>query len=256
MKVSNVLGLLALLFLLGATANAQNDIVRLKNGSFIRGTILEYIVDDHIKIKTEEGKIYEYPASELLRTESASKGVPKTYTVKTKGYYNFTTFGLMFGRNSYYGLAANPGIYMVNGWQLNPHLLVGLGTGLEFLDYGGKVPLTIDARWNLLKGLVTPVVGLNVGYTLAMRSRAYIVDWWSDQQVMKSYGGITTGLNFGIRGYCGPHFGLTASAGYRFQKLKTLYNEGFWNGTEMVYHEVLAKSYMNRFTLGFGFLFN
>jgi hypothetical protein len=256
MKNWKYLGLFCLLFLTGIAAKAQNDVVHLKNGSFIRGTIIEYIAGDHVKIKTEEGKIYEFSAAELAKAEtggSPRKG-PKLFTFKTKGYYNITSLGFMFG--NHYGLKLNPGLYTVNGWQWNEHLMTGLGLGIEYLDYGGKIPITAEARWNFLKGAVTPFAGLSAGYTVPTGPGVAYVDWWGGPMNNKNYGGITTGLNFGIRSYSGPHVGLTFQAGYRFQKFKTRYDETFWLGTEPVTHEVIAKSYLQRFTLGFGLLFN
>ncbi len=253
MKTTKILGLFALLLLAGFVAQAQNDVIRLKNGSFIRGTIIEYIAGDHVKIKTEEGKIYEFPASELARAETESKSIPKTYAVKTKGYYNITSVGMMFGNK--YGINVNPGLYTVNGWQWNEHLMTGLGLGIEYVEYGGKFPITADVRYNLIKGNVTPWVGILGGYTAANKGQMYY-DWWGSPSVIRNYGGITTGANFGIRAYCGPHVGITANIGYRFQKLKARYNETFWNGFEEVTHEVTSKTYLNRFSMGFGLLFN
>lgn len=254
MKNPRILGLLALLMLFGMVAHAQNDIVRLRDGSFIRGTIIEYIVDDHVKIKTEEGKIYEFPASEMLRAESNSKSVPNTFTINTKGYYNITSVALMFGSREWGGMALHAGIYTVNGWQWNERWMTGLGLGMEYMEQGGKYPITADLRYNILKGKVTPYAGLSVGYTAASRGRS--VDWWGGPTVLRNYGGITAGGSFGIRAYSGPHVALTANFGYRFQKLKVKYNETFWNGFETVNHEVMSKSYLNRFVLGFGLLFN
>ncbi len=252
MKISKIFALLIVAMLFGTAINAQNDIVRLKNGSFIRGTIIEYIAGDHVKIKTEEGKIYEFPASEMLRAESDTKSIPKTYTVKTKGYYNITSIGLMFGNK--YGININPGIYSVNGWQWNEHLMTGLGLGIEYVEYGGKFPITADVRYNILKGNVTPWVGVMGGYTAANKGQMY--DWMGFPAMIRNYGGLTSGASFGIRAYCGPHVGITANVGYRFQKLKARYNESFWNGFETVTHEVTSKTYLNRFVMGFGLLFN
>lgn len=258
MKYNKVVSLFSLLLFLGAATHAQNDVLRLKDGSFIRGTIIEYITGDHVKIKTEEGKYYEFPAADVLRVDGGNGPVarlPKVFEVKTKGYYNILGVGLMFG--SRYGININPGIYMVNGWQWNAHLMTGIGMGVEYMYDGGKFPLTADVRWKFLEGRISPYVQVNCGYTVASRGHGYYYDWWGNGDVLRNYGGITSGASVGVLSHSGPHVGIVMSAGYRFQMLKTRYNEYTWlNGNEPVVHEVTTKSYLNRFTLGFGLLFN
>jgi hypothetical protein len=261
MKQWKIVCLLSLFLLMGFALHAQNDIVRLKNGSFIRGTIIEYIAGDHVKIQTVEGKIYEFPASEIERADAGSGGVtsvrriPKEYEIKTEGYYNVTSIGLMFG-SAMWGPQVNPGVYTVNGWQWNPHLQTGLGIGMEYFDFGGKMPITADVRFNILKGKVTPFFGGHAGYTVATSKTGRHWDWWGEPLNNRNFGGITSGLVFGFRSYCGPHLAITMHGGYRFQKFRSIYDEQFWNGAEMITHEVESKSYLHRFNLSFGLQFN
>ncbi len=256
MKQWKILGLLGLLLFASMTLRAQ-DVVRLQDGSFIRGTILEYIAGDHVRIKTEEGKVYEYAAADIKSTESGviqNGHVRKPIVLKTKGYYNITGLGLNLG-NNYGSLTGSAGLYVVNGWQWNKHLMTGLGVGLEHLDRAVRVPLTIDARWKFGEGSITPYVGLNGGYTLSGRSNSYY-DYMGRGNAVENKGGITTGAQVGFMAQIAPHMGLNVSAGYRYQVFTSKYDQGFWNGTEYISMPVTQKSYLNRVTLGFGLLFN
>jgi hypothetical protein len=256
MKQWKTFGLLVLLVCAGVVLKAQ-DIVRLKNGSFIRGTIIEYIADDHVRIKTVDGKVYEYPAADVLSTDVGEANVGrsrKPLVIKTKGYYNITTLGLNLG-NNYGSLTRSPGLYTVNGWQWNAHLMTGIGVGLEHLQGAVRAPLTADVRWKFLPGSFSPYVGLNGGYTLSGRAQSYYYfDGWG--QSTENKGGITTGAQVGFISQVGPHLGLTASVGYRYQKFTREYTQGFWNGTTTVPIWVTERSYLHRVTLGFGLMFN
>jgi hypothetical protein len=257
MKQWKTLGLLGLLFLASMALQAQ-DVVRLQDGSFVRGTILEYIAGDHVRIKTEEGKVYEYAAADIKSTESGviqSGNVRKPIVPKTKGYYNITGLGLNLG-NNYGSLSASAGFYMVNGWQWNKHLMTGLGVGLEHLDRAVRVPLTIDTRWKFGEGTITPYVGLNAGYTLSGRSNNYYYYDRGGVNSTQNKGGVTTGAQVGFMAQVAPHMGLNVSVGYRYQVFTSKYDQGFWTGTEYISLPVVERSYLNRVTLGFGLLFN
>jgi hypothetical protein len=53
--------------------SANDDIVHLKNGTMIRGTIFEQIPKNYIKIKTLEGKIQKYKFSEISKIVKAEE---------------------------------------------------------------------------------------------------------------------------------------------------------------------------------------
>jgi len=70
---------LALVLLISSLSTAQQpatDILFLKNGSIIRGQILEFNAGTNVKIKTADGSIFVYPASDvekIVKEESATK---------------------------------------------------------------------------------------------------------------------------------------------------------------------------------------
>lgn len=258
MNISKTICALALLLTAGLALHAQ-DVVTLKNGSFIKGTIIEYIVDDHVRIKTEEGKVYEYPASDVQSTQLAGQApagspvVRKPLTIKEKGYYNLTGFHLAFGNN--YGLNAGAGLSTENGYQWTKRLMTGASVGVEYLNEATRVPLTVNVRYKLLDGPVTPFAGVFAGYTLSGKPQSYYYES-SLAADEKNYGGFTSGAQVGLLAYCAPHFGIFATAGYRYQKFTRDYAEYYWSGTQMIPYMVTEQQYLHRVTLGLGFLFN
>jgi hypothetical protein len=64
-----VIVLCCLSFLASQAFSQQMDIVRLKNGSVIKGTIIELIPDKTVKIETSDGSIFVYNLSEVEKIE-------------------------------------------------------------------------------------------------------------------------------------------------------------------------------------------
>ena len=66
MKRYVLLTLLALL--ISSITNAQQiDCVHLKNGSILKGIIIEQIIGESIKVQTDDGSIFVYKMSEVLK---------------------------------------------------------------------------------------------------------------------------------------------------------------------------------------------
>ena len=60
--------LMLTIFSLGLTAQeSYQDVVYLKNGSIIKGTIIEQVPNESIKIQTADGSIFVYKMSEILK---------------------------------------------------------------------------------------------------------------------------------------------------------------------------------------------
>lgn len=67
MKKKTILS--ALLLCLAATLHAQTpgNIIYLKNGSIIKGNVVESVPNQHIKIRTSDGSIFVYQMSDVDR---------------------------------------------------------------------------------------------------------------------------------------------------------------------------------------------
>lgn len=50
------------------TINTTVDVVYLKNGSIIKGSIIEMVPDQHIKLKTSDGSLFVFNVSDVLKT--------------------------------------------------------------------------------------------------------------------------------------------------------------------------------------------
>jgi len=111
--------LLALLLIftnsLAAPPPVLEDVVYLKNGSLIRGTIMEQIPGETIKIQTRDGNLLVYKMSEVLKITKEARPVPVTKPAvpgKTKpaaSGYLFNPLGfLQFGPTFELEFASSP----------------------------------------------------------------------------------------------------------------------------------------------------
>jgi hypothetical protein len=252
MKAIKIFAAMAFLLLGGLSARAQNDLVRLKDGSVVRGTVIEYIVGDHIRIRTDEGNVHEFKANQIEKTSVGGKA---SIELKTRGYFNISALQVAIGNNGYRAVAT-PGFTMVNGWQWNDHLLTGLGVGIESMGDQMQAPIFLDGRWKFFKGSFSPFAGAMAGYALPLQGtgRYYYYDF-APNYIDKNYGGITLGAQAGFMAQMGQHFGMTGAIGYRYQNQRRDYTQYYWQNGEYITYPVSERSQLNRLTMNFGLIF-
>lgn len=90
--------ILAQLFLMCSSVLSQSnlqDIIHLKNGSIVRGTIIEQVPNETIKIKTNDGNIFVFKMSEIQKIVKDEATVqPNKATTRLKS--PLTAFALSF----------------------------------------------------------------------------------------------------------------------------------------------------------------
>ena len=86
-----------------------------------------------------------------------------------------------------------------HGAQINPYIYVGGGLGIYYdLYYGAAVPIYADFKVNVLKGRISPVLDMRLGYSAG--------------EISGLYASIMPGCQFGLKGKTA----LTLSLGYEF----------------------------------------
>lgn len=174
---------------------SQSDrVVKLKNGSEIRGTIQD-TNEEQTTLLTRDGSILVFKSEEIVSIE---KFVPK---VSSAGVFTRASIGILGGDQ------ISPSIQLTNGYSFNPHWDLGLKTGIESFWGNWFVPVMASARFNLLKRAFTPFVNIDGGYEVPMSN-------WEGNK-----GGITTGASLGVTKICGNRLGFSTSLGYRFARL-------------------------------------
>ena len=194
----------------------SHDALYLKNGSIIRGKIIEH-TSEVIRIRTNDGSEWVFPSSDMDRIEKEST----QQVVSPKGYQGYFSGGAVFGRDRY-GLDLHGGVIMVNGYRFLDRYYAGLGIGIESFD-GPIAPLFLDGRYDLLLGETRPFVFSKLGW-------AWQLDG-TNSSTYKNHGGLMTEAGIGLQRYIGKSIGLVFSIGYRHQRLAYTYTDS-WTGSK------------------------
>lgn len=229
--------LMAMLFSAQVCAQGNwQDVVYLKNGSVIRGMIVEQVPNKSLTVKTPDGSVFicdmvdvvkitkeENPKGRSAcssRTEKAVNG----YT----GYKGFADMGLTGG--DYGSLEWST----THGCQIIPaRLFVGAGIGIQYFgdwDYSDNfatygIPLYVDVRSNLLTSKISPFFDFKLGYA-----------GLSGDNVSFGDGGIYVSPSIGVSFRFNRKFGLNVLTGYTYQKVSYLYDWDYSNGNYHIYN--------------------
>lgn len=156
----------------------MQEVVYLKNGSVIRGTIIEQVPNQSIKIQTIDGSIFIYNFDEV---EKLTKEMPHKNQANTNlsnkyditGYRGFVDLGYTFGFGNWGENRVE--INTSHGYQFNQYIYVGGGTGVHYYTSSRSVgiPLFVDFKGNFLTGAIVPYAGARIGYSF---DAAYSLD--------------------------------------------------------------------------------
>lgn len=83
-----------------------------------------------------------------------------------RGYHGFLDFGYTIGTGDFHGIGRTD-FSTSHGYQFNPYFFLGAGVGYQYCDKAdfGVIPVFLDARYNMMKGRITPFLGLKAGYS-------------------------------------------------------------------------------------------
>lgn len=195
---------LAIMGVMEAASQTIQEVVYLKNGSIIRGTIVEQRPNESLTIKTSDGSVFickidevekiakdvtadkvqestvddivEVPQKEPQETadvtQQTSESEKKDYSNygwgKSPRYRGF--FGLSCVVDDEYDDNTSVSFYMSHGCQIIPYVYVGIGVGgIHWTRYDEwSVPLFVNARGELhrlFKKNFSPYVDMKLGYS-------------------------------------------------------------------------------------------
>lgn len=154
---------------------AQNvqEVVYLKNGSVVRGNVIEQVPNVSLKIQTADGSVFAYQMSEVDKiTKEESRYVGRNYSPFNNhsgndiGYRGYIDLGYTLGT----GIFALDRIELTtsHGYQIIPYLYVGAGAGVSYyLDYDSfALPIFANVRAYILDNSISPYVDLKIGYSV------------------------------------------------------------------------------------------
>ncbi|WP_417010047.1 DUF481 domain-containing protein [Bacteroides congonensis] len=177
--------LLTLLLSISTYVTAQNytEVVYLKNGSVIKGVIIEQVPNVSLKIKTGDGSLI---ICQMNDVEKIIKEERYTRDYRTdidnrkaarntlKGYKGFVDFGYIADLSDYD--ANKVEISTSHGYQFNNYFYLGGGVAADFYTDADliAVPIFVDFRANFINKKVTPFADIKTGYSVGDVEGAYV----------------------------------------------------------------------------------
>lgn len=223
--------------LLTTAQTKSEDVIYLKNGSILRGEILERTDSQTIKIETVGRNVIVVMRQNVQRIGREEIPDPDPQYYKETGYVNNTGIDILTG-----GGATSVGFRMVNGYRFNPQLSAGLGIGFVLYDDPQNlVPIYLDLKYKLKRANSTPFVFFKTGFSFSVMSD-------DDLEVVDHDGGFMFSSGVGIQFETSENFGLYFTAGYNLDNSK--YELEQWND-DIIETEINYR----RLVLGFGFSF-
>jgi hypothetical protein len=231
--------------------SGKHDVVYLKNGSIVKGSILVLDPEKFVKLKTRDHNIWVF---EMKQIDSISRPVKAKTPLKT-GYFNLSELGILAGNTSN-AKRAPLTLMNVNMWRFENGISAGLGVGVHFFNET-YLPVVADFRYHLRRSGPVPFASVQAGYSIPLggtynqqyyyaydsRSSIYPGPTPGNQNV-SARGGLLVNPAIGIQTQINENFALTFSAGYSY--LRHRY------GKEEAY--ALDVDY-NRLSLKIGLLF-
>jgi len=249
--------ILILTFLISIMAYCQEiqyeDVVYLKNGSIIRGMIVEQIPNKTLKIKTADRNlfVFEYDQIEKITKEEVPQEIvtkqdteiKEKYVGKQNGFES--TIDLLMGIQLEW---AEPvlGMHAIVGYRFIPQFYLGGGLGVEIYTDGNMLPIFLNVRTDFVDARVTPFFAANIGYAFG----------WVNGYDGSDWGGVFLEPGIGVRFNISEQFGLNLSSSLKFQRgyYHDYYYEPLYPQGE-VYHDYRVQETYRLFIFKVGFSF-
>lgn len=217
--------LLSLFTTLSFGQTNYQDVVYLKNGSIIRGTIIEQVINKSIKIETADRNVFVYQMNEIdkLTKEAVLKksSGSLSHSGLKSGYKGIVELGYQVGVGDFGMDRLN--LNIINGYQINPYFSLGLGTGLRYYfdAEAALVPVFADFRAYLINNKTSPYLSLGVGYSF---------DATNDFKGVGFLLNPTVGVSFKFSDKSAINIGI----GYEMQKIDFIYDGyfGYFSSSE------------------------
>ena len=165
----------------GMSLLAQNlkEVVYLKNGSIIKGTIIEQVPGESLKIQTTDGSIFVCKLSEVEKiTKETMKPVIANNPTAVKyaseeeegnrpesGNGLKSGFRMLVETGYQYALTDESNVTV--GGQIGSHFYIGGGLGIRYYTTRKSfaMPIYANFRWDIINRRVTPFIDAKGGYT-------------------------------------------------------------------------------------------
>jgi len=201
-------------------AHAQDDrqkVAYLKNGTVLRGKVVEQVFNESITIQTANGEKIKVPVSELKEVvidENEEEADTVKHVRKIRPPFDYPGKQFFFQGECLLAYA-EIGSRVIGGYRFGQFGILGLGIGVDGYTQGFQTnaatdapfdgvyfPLFVHYEGDILKKMVTPFYAVEAGYAFRhSNDDSYIYVTPLNHPVYKNYGGFTGGVSFGVKVY-------------------------------------------------------
>jgi len=236
----NLLAIAFLLIHIIAIAQSREDVIHLKNGSILKGKVLEIVPGVRTSIEIVGHNVLVFP-------DSVIQMILLNQKILTKEKENMASPVEMAASVNFYGGSENSGGFLfVTSYRFPFRMSTGAGIGIEWFNHQ-QIPFLADVRYCFLKGSWSPFIYAQGGYAVPLSQDGD--DSWTEY-----HGGPLAAVGAGMRFNFSKHNALVFNVGYRYQKTETVTNPYPWSSSWPQYEDIRYDEF-NRMTFAFGFLF-
>lgn len=192
-------------------AQTSEDVIYLKNGSILRGQIVEHTTDSVVRIMVTSGNAWTVPASDIVSSNTEKPfRVNKRFLTKEKGFHAIVNTGIFFplsGEKSSYFHAG-----LIGTWSLWPSFSLGIGANID-RDSRTYCPIYADARYYVNRKYFAPYISLSCGKALAW-DKDVTIGWRN----MRNYGDLYFATSVGIEFPRNENLSFLLSIEYKYQR--------------------------------------
>lgn len=255
--------LLALAFTMSIYAE---DVVYLRNGNVYRGTIIEEVEGEYLRIRLNDGGVFaceydqidriaeeEKQANNFVRKPKTIESGTKLYkSLPSKGYRGFVDVGYTFATGDWglyrYGFSTS------HGYQVCPYFFAGVGAGMYvYQRYNSNnnwhnsvhtvgqgdpmsIPIFAHLRSEFVDSWITPYVDAKVGYSIFDKAGFYST--------------ISAGARVALK-ISGRKVAFSLGAGYDMQHISKVRTQGKYFGEYLRFGDVFTNGVQIRFGVDF-----
>ena len=226
--------------------NLDEDVIYLKNGSVIRGQIIEQKFGEYVKIESYGANVWVFDAEAIDRIVKAEAiNLKKQGIIKETGYFNVSEAGVLGGKDDF-GNKFSLSVLVTNGYKFKNKISAGVTTGLEVMEIA-SAPALADVRFDFSNKKFTPFIAAHAGYSFPL------TNYYNATGNHVYQGGYSLGAAAGIKNYFTDNTALVFSIGFRQTQLISHESVWWWNGERQ---NIMTEQIFNRVSVHLGFLFN
>lgn len=238
--------------------NTTQDVVYLKNGSVLHGSIIEIKVNESVTLVSNCGDKWVLKQSEIERIEKEVKKKARPVVEKSSErlisdylinrFYAGLQIGFLFGGDMETPFPALSLMFM-NGYQFDFGLSAGVGIGIDLMD-DISMPVVGELKYTFLQSKVSHFLFFQGGYDFALQDPdPYDYDYYNYyESSLDSKGGYILNPGIGYRINLNEKKAFLFKIGYKYKQIKHTYKET--NG-----QTIDRTLTYNRVTFGFTYQF-